>query len=142
MKIVAYIKLVYLYLLYYLIGMEEEGFYYRKALYLTEIEEYFSAIKSLKEAEKDLKTSYVWGLLGWCYANVEQFEKSLHYYQLAYKTDKSESIVCGLAMSEAHAGNVGKANLYLELLKPFRGGPALEEYIKRIKNVLKERANS
>lgn len=139
---VAYFKLFYLYLTYLLIGIEEEGYYYQKAVYLTELGSYFAAIKALKKAERDLKTSYVWGLLGWCYANVEAFEKSLYYYNLAYKTDKTESVLLGLAVAECHVGSAEKSRKYLEQLKPFRNDPIIEEYASRVENELKIRTTS
>ncbi|WP_185906587.1 hypothetical protein [Teredinibacter haidensis] len=138
-NLVAYFKIFYLHLTYYFVGLEEEGFYYQKAMYLTELGHYFPAITALKKAEKNLKTSYVWGLLGWCYANVEVFEKSLYYYKLAYKTDKSESVLLGLAVSECHAGSPEKSRAYLEQLKPFRNDPIMNEYAQRVENELEIR---
>lgn|GEM_PF-5682627 len=134
---VVYLKLFYLYLTYFFVGIEEEGFYYQKAVYLTELGFYFSAIKALRQAEKNIKTAYVWGLLGWCYANVEVFDKSLYYYKLAYKTDQSESILLGLAVSECHAGSTVKSMEYLERLKPFRIDPIIDDYAKRVEKTLK-----
>ena len=136
MSLVVYFKIFYLYLAYIFVGLEEEHFHYKKALYLTELGFYFSAIKALRMAEREIKTSYVWGLLGWCYANVEDFEKSLHYYNLAYKTDRSESVLLGLAVSECHAGSTEKSMMYLEQLKPFRIDPILDEYAKRVESEL------
>ena len=139
---VTYFKIFYLYLCNLLVGLDEGGYQYKKAVYLTELGFYFAAIKALKRAEKELKTSYVWGLLGWCYANVEAFEESLHFYRLASKTDSSEPVLLGLAVAESHAGSIENAKNYIEQLKPFREDPVLNKYVVQVEQVLKSREGS
>lgn len=131
---VVYIKLLLLYVCYWIVGLEEDGFQYRKALYLSEVGCYHAAIHALKKAEKHLKTGYVYGLLGWCYIQLESFDRSLEYYNLAYKTDDSIPVVLGLAVSECHAGSISKSKEYFQRLLPYRDEPFMEDCILKLES--------
>jgi len=117
---VAYLKLIYLYLSYFIVGLTEEGFQYQKALYLSELGYYHAAIRALKKAEKDLNTSYVHGLIGWCYIQLECFEKALSYYRKAYEQSENPEIILGLAVSELHAGDLSNSKEFYQRVLPFR----------------------
>jgi len=100
--------------------MTEEGFQLQKGNILCELGLYHSAIYALKKANVDLDTYYVNGSIGWCYIQLEVFDKALDYYRKAQQHDESPEILLGLAVSELHAGCIEASKAYYERLKPFK----------------------
>jgi tetratricopeptide (TPR) repeat protein len=129
---IVYLKILYLYITYWLLGLTEESFQYKKAWYLTELGRYHSAIYALKKAEKDLKTSYVYGLLGWCYIQIEAFDKALPYYRKAYEINESTELLLGLAVSECHAGSIEKSMEYYQQLIPLSNEPVMQQSLNKL----------
>lgn len=129
----TYLKLIYLYLCYWVVGLTEEGFQYKKAWLLCDLGHYHAAIFALKKAEIEWKASYIFGLLGWCYIQIESFENALIYYNKAYTKDKSPTVVLGLAISEFYAGSTKKSEEFYQQLLPFCDDPYIKESMDMLK---------
>ena len=138
----AYLKIFYLYLTYWLVGLTEEGFQYKKAWYLTEIGNYHAAIYALKKSVNNLKAGYVYGLLGWCYIQLEDFENALEYYSKAYAKDQSPTILLGLAVSECHAGSLEKSKSFYQQLLPYSDNPYLKQSLDKLNSEYARRSNA
>ena len=124
-----YLKLFYLYLTYWFVGLDEEGFHWKKGDLLAELGYFHQAIYSLNKAKNDLKTYYVLGSLGCCYLQIEDYERALLAYREAYQQAATPEVIWGLAVSELETGNLQESKRLYTDLKPFRDSPGMERCI-------------
>lgn len=135
----SFFKLIYLYLSYWLVGLEEEEFYIPKANYCSDIGWYNTAIENYKKALNESKDPAIHSALGWCYAETGNTEKSVEHYRMAFRRKGSPEIALGLAYAEYNVGNISefkKLCHYLEDHKPdYRS--ELKDQLKKLKELLK-----
>jgi len=131
-KIFSSIKLVYLYVLYFFVGLDEDYFYNEKGNRLAEIGANRAAIKALERANKDLQYPKIFGAIGWSYLQLEQYENALENYRKAYENDESLEILCGVAVAEMKAGSQDESKRIYEILKFHRNRPGLEIVISNL----------
>jgi tetratricopeptide (TPR) repeat protein len=116
LKIKTTLKMIYLYLLYFLVGLSQEDFYVSKANYFADLGYYNSAIKYYKKALSIIKMPTIYSMIGWCYLQQDIFEQASEYYSKAYEKLKTPLIVIGYAISEFELGNYNMSeNLCKEL---------------------------
>lgn len=115
-RIWSFVKLIYLYIAYWAVGLEEEEFYIPKANYCADIGWYNAAIKTYKKALNESNNPLIHSALGWCYAEVGDNEKSVEHYRIAYDKKNYPEIGIGLAYAEYNVGNIKEfQNIYLKL---------------------------
>lgn len=112
-KTLNYLKLFYLYLTYWFVGLDEEGFHWQKGDLLADLGHFHQAIYAFNKAKKDLKTYYVLGSLGCCYLQIEDYERALAAYREAYQQAATPEIIWGLAVSELEAGNLEESKTFV-----------------------------
>ena len=110
------IKLFYVHLAYFLVGLDQEQFYIARANYFTELKWYSYAIGNYKKALKESTDPLVIAALGYCYLMVGDYEKSVRYYREAYQKSKTPVISFGLAHAELNKGNIKEAKKVLRKL--------------------------
>ena len=96
----------YLYLGYWIVGLDEEEFYIPKANYCADIGWYNMAIRAYKKALKDSTDPRIHSALGWCYAEVRMDEKAVEQYRIAFAKKKCPEMAIGLAYAEYSVGNI------------------------------------
>ncbi|WP_297765939.1 hypothetical protein [uncultured Muriicola sp.] len=110
------IKLVYLYILYWVVGLDEEDFFIPKANYCAEIGWFKAAIESYTKALHETDDPRIRAAIGWCYAELGVNEKSVENYRIAYEKNNSPEIAIGLAFAEYSVGNLTEfRNIYKKL---------------------------
>jgi tetratricopeptide (TPR) repeat protein len=127
--LIIHFKLMFLYVTYWLVGSDEEGFQWQKGNLLADLGYFHEAIYALKKAKKDLNTSYMYGSLGWCYLQIEDYERALVNYQVAHTRRQSPEIIWGLAIAELRLGNYQKATLWKADLQRHRELPHMKEWV-------------
>ena len=115
-KIWALIKLFYVHLAYFLVGLDQEAFYIARAYYFTDLEWFNYAIGNYKKALKESTDPLVTAALGYCYLMVGDYEKSVKYYREAYQKSKDPVISFGLAYAELNKGNIKEGKKILQSL--------------------------
>jgi tetratricopeptide (TPR) repeat protein len=115
------LKLGYLYLCYWLVGLEEEEFYIPKANYCADIGWYNVAIRTYEKALNESSDPMIHAALGWCYSEIRNDEKALEHYRIAYSKKASPEFGVGLAFAEYTVGNLN------EFQKIYSGIKDLEE---------------
>ena len=103
-RIFGYLKLLYLYMAYWLVGIDEEGYYIRKGNYLVDLEHYAAAAKSYSNALRETKSPYVYAALGHCYIELGLFDKAATQLQEAYSRRPRTDFGIGLARSLFESG--------------------------------------
>ena len=112
-RIWSLIKLIYLYLLYWIVGLTEEEFHLPKANYCADIGWYHEAIKAYNKALNESNNPLIHAALGWCYAEVRMNEKAVEHYRIAYLKKSTPEIAIGLAYVEYSIGNIAEfQNVY------------------------------
>jgi len=110
------IKLFYIHLAYFLVGLDQEHFYIARANCFTDLKWFSYAIGNYKKALKESTDPLVIAALGYCYLMVGDYEKSVKYYREAYQKSKNPVISFGLAHAELNKGNVEEAKKVLQIL--------------------------
>jgi tetratricopeptide (TPR) repeat protein len=110
------IKLFYIHLAYFSVGLDQEHFYIARANYFTELKWFSYAIGNYKKALKESADPLVIAALGYCYLMVRDYEKSVKYYREAYQKSKNPVISFGLAHAELNKGNIEEAKKVLQIL--------------------------
>ena len=136
-KIWAIIKLFYVHLAYFLVGLDQEAFYIARAYYFADLEWFNYAIGNYKKALKESNDPHVKAALGYCYLMVGDYEKSVKYYREAYQKSEDPVISFGLAYAELNKGNIEKGKKVLQVLSERKN--ELEPYHITELNKLKQK---
>ncbi len=136
-KIIILLKLLYLYLLYWFVGLDEGWFYITKGNYLYDLEYFPAAAKAFKKALKETESPYVYSSLGYCYLNCGITDKALKYLNIAYSKKSTPEFAVGLVYAEYENGNFQKSKELYESLKEQSKGASSEfqeslEYIEEM----------
>jgi tetratricopeptide (TPR) repeat protein len=113
----AILKLMYLYLAYWLVGISEEAFYMGKGNYLIELNAYSRAIRSYKKALSDSNDRNIHAMIGYCHSCIGSHQEAVEYYRQAYKKIPDQSIDINLAISEFEAGNIDESETIINELR-------------------------
>lgn len=105
-RIWSIFKLGYLYLCYWVVGLEEEEFYIPKANYCADIGWYNVAIRTYEKALNESTDPMIHAALGWCYSEIRYDEKALEHYRIAYSKKASPELGVSLAYAEYAVGNL------------------------------------
>ncbi len=116
-KIIIFLKLIYLYLLYWLVGVDEEWFFITKGNYLYDLEYFPAAAKAYQKALKETKSPYVYSSLGYCYLYCGITDKALKYLNIAYSKKSTPEFAVGLVYAEYEQGNIQKSKEIFENIK-------------------------
>ena len=99
------LKLVYLYLGYFLVGFPEEYFHIKKGNYFVNLRWYHRAIHNYKKALEDSDNPHIHSILGYCYSRIRTPLDSVQHYRKPHEKIRDPKIDLGLAMSEFDRGN-------------------------------------
>lgn len=111
------LKLVYLYLQYWIVGLDEEGFQITKGNYLLDLGLYPAAAKAYKRALQDSRSPYVHASLGYCYLNMGMPDRAVQSLRTAYAKTPRADFGLSLAHSLLEAGETKESERLLALLK-------------------------
>lgn len=103
---IGYSKLVFLYLVYWLVGLDEEEFYVMKGNYLFDGELYAAAAKAYQRALRDTQSPYVTASLGYCYLNLGLHAKAVEHLRRAYSRRTTPEFGTALARALFEAGDL------------------------------------
>ena len=113
----AILKLIYLYLAYWLVGLPEELFYTEKGNYLMELNAYDPAIRTYKKALRDANDRRIHAMIGYCHSQMGSHKEAVENYRQAYKKIHDQNIDIGLAISEYEAGNIDESETIINDLR-------------------------
>ena len=106
MKAIAAIKLVYLYFLYGVVGLDEEWFQISKRNHLFDLGSFPAAAKAYQRALAGTRSAALHGRLGFCHLNQGLYDKAAASFRdaLASKADPVHEI--GLAWAHLGLGDI------------------------------------
>ena len=137
-KFLIHTKMIYLYLLYWLVGITQEDFYISKANYLIDLGLFDSAIKYYEKALSESKDPLIYACLGFCYLQKGKYNLAVENYRIAYKKNKLPNTKIGLAIAELNNSNKEESIiLYQDLEKDYhKFNERDKEYFSELKNLL------
>jgi tetratricopeptide (TPR) repeat protein len=103
------VKLIYLYIGYWLVGLPQEYFYIKKGNYFADLKWYHRAIRNYKKALQDSDDPHICSMLGYCYSRIGTPADSVEHYSKAHDKIRDPKIDLGLAISEFESGNIDKS---------------------------------
>ena len=114
------LKLVYLYLQYFLLGLLEEGFQIQKAGYLCDLGLFAAAAKAYQKALRETQSPFVQASLGYCYLCLDLPEKAVEYLGRAYERRPIPNVGATLLQALRANGDTSRARELSEKLKRSR----------------------
>jgi tetratricopeptide (TPR) repeat protein len=123
MKVITAIKLAYLYYLYWVVGLDEEGFQESKANYLFELERFSAAAKAYQRALSGTTSPRLHGNLGYCYLNLGFPDKALQSFNSALERKADPVHEIGLAWAHLGLGDVSSCEALVARLRRDNGAP-------------------
>jgi len=103
------VKLVYLFLGYWVVGLPQEYFYIKKGKYFVDLNWYHRAIRNYKKTLRDSDDPHIHSMLGYCYSRIGTPLDSIEHYNKAHDKIRDPKIDLGLAISEFESGNIEKS---------------------------------
>jgi tetratricopeptide (TPR) repeat protein len=103
------IRLLYLYIGYWLVGLPQEYFYIKKGNYFVDLKWYHRAIRNYKKALQDSDDPHIHSMLGYCYSQIGTPVDSVEHYSKAHDKIRDPKTDLGLAISEVESGNIEKS---------------------------------
>ena len=117
MKAIVAAKLAYLYVVYWLVGLDEEGFQVAKGRYLFELGRYSGAAGAYRRALAETQTPSVYGSLGYCYLNLGLYSKAVELLEKAIEGKPDPVFETGLAWSFLRLGDASKCRAVVSRLR-------------------------
>lgn len=111
------LKLVYLYLQYWVVGLDEEAFQITKGNYLLALGMFPAAARAYKRALQDSRSPYVHASLGCCYLNMGMPDKAVQSLRTAYTTTPRADFGVSLAHALLEAGEDDESARLYSLLR-------------------------
>ncbi len=111
------LKLLYLYLQYFVIGLTEDGFQIQKGHYLCELGQYAAAAKAYELALRDTHSAWVVGALGYCYLCMQITDRAVEYLRQAYTRRSDPELGVTLLQALWQNGDTSEAESLYVLLK-------------------------
>ena len=132
------LKLVYLYLQYWLVGLDETGFQVTKGNHLLDLGLYPAAAKAYQRALKETQSAYVHASLGFCYLNIGLFDKAVSSLRSAYSKNPRADVGVTLAQALLEAGEREEGARLHALLSQSAGGysPELRAELVKLEEAL------
>jgi hypothetical protein len=110
------LKLIWIYLVYLRFGGEER-FYISKANCYVALQWYDRAIIYYEKALMESDRAAVHSMLGYCYEQIQENNKSVEHYRKAYKRRRDRSSDIWLAEAEFKLGNIEKSYEVIQELR-------------------------
>jgi len=117
MKAMVAAKLAYLYVVYWLVGLDEEGFQIAKGHYLFELGRYSGAAEAYRRALADTQTPSIYASLGYCYLNLGLYGKAVELLEKALASKPDPVFETGLAWSLLRLGDASKCRAVVTRLR-------------------------
>jgi tetratricopeptide (TPR) repeat protein len=132
------LKLFYLYLQYFLVGLDEEGFQVTKGNYLVELGLYPAAAKAYQRALKETQSPYVHASLGFCYLSIGLSDRAVQSLRAAYLKKPQPDFGVLLAQALLEAGEPEESAQLHALLKRSEGtyAPGVRAELIRLEEAL------
>ncbi len=97
------VRLAYLYLQYFLVGLVEDGFQIQKGGLLCDLGHFAAAAKAYERALRDTQAPFVQASLGYCYLCMGIPDKAVHWLSKAY--ERRASLDVGMTLFQALRAN-------------------------------------
>lgn len=104
-----FVKLVYLYIAYWLVGLSEEYFQIMKGHYLLDLGWPRRAIRNFKKALKNSDDPRIYEMIDYCYSQLGNQNGGIECYRKAFEEKGDPRIGFGLAKAEFNRGNIEKS---------------------------------
>ncbi len=113
------LKLIWLYVRYWTIGLTDDYFYISKANYLFELGHYDSAIRNYKRALEDSHNLRlrIHDMIDYCYYRLGRSNDGIDYYRYSFEKTNDPLIGLGLANAEFNRGNLDKSQDLINSLR-------------------------
>jgi tetratricopeptide (TPR) repeat protein len=111
------LKMVYLYVAYWFVGIPEEVFHRYKGNYWVELNSYHRAIRSYKKALKDSNDARLHAMIGYCYSRMGNNNEAVEFYRAAKNKIHDQRVDVGLARSEYEARNIDKSDEVIQQVR-------------------------
>ena len=116
-KIWTNLKIIYLYVLYWCVGLEEEEFYIKKADYYIDLNKYHRAIRSYERALKYSNHPYIHSKLSYCYTQTGKYKNTAEYFRKVFNDIDNPKTALRLAREELESGNIDRSTDLIKKLK-------------------------
>lgn len=127
MKVFTAIKLAYLYFLYWVVGLDEEGFQESKGGYLFDLGNFSAAARSYQRALSGTKSPRLHGSLGYCYLNLGFHDKAIQSFNCALERKADPVNEIGLAWAHLGLGDRSSCEAVLATIR--RGEGVLDAWV-------------
>ncbi len=111
------LKLIYLYLGYCLVGLDDQYFYIAKGNYFSALFWFRRAIPNYQEALRESQDPLIHLALGFCLLRVGRFGEAIEHYRIANEKVKLPDVALGLAIVEYETGNIGRCREIIQELE-------------------------
>ena len=113
------LKLIWLYLQYWTIGLTEDYYHISKANYFYELGQYRRAIRSYNRALEDSHNLRlrIHDMIDYCYSRMGRSNDGLDYYRASFKKTNDPLIGLGLAKAEFNRGNLEQSQDLINSLR-------------------------
>jgi len=134
-RILACLRLVYMELQYWLVGLTPETYHHAQASAWEDLGKYDRAAKHLRAYLENSDKPQMRGWLAYCYAKLEQWPDAAREYTTAISKWSHPSLILGLAEAKLHLGDIANAAALAALVE---GSDApIEPYVARALEYLK-----
>ncbi|MDY7036779.1 MAG: tetratricopeptide repeat protein [Thermodesulfobacteriota bacterium] len=143
-RIWSILKLLYLYLAYFAVGLDEEFYYISKGNHLLDGGFFSAAAKAYKRVLKETQSPYVYSSLGYCYLNVGLYDKAIENLEIAYSKKSTPEFAVGLIRAKYENGDYEESKKLFQSIKKVdvpNTLPGLEEEIESLKELLEKNPN-
>jgi len=113
----ASVKLLVLYLEYWIVGLSEEGFQVAKGNQLSALGFYSAAAHAYGQALKGTQSPWIHAELGWCYLNMDMADKAVESLTVAYTRMARPDVGLILVQAFIAAGKLSDASRLHAALK-------------------------
>jgi tetratricopeptide (TPR) repeat protein len=116
-KLWIHLKRIYLIVLYWAVGLENDYYFMMRAYYCLQLEDYGGAIRNCKKALTHSNNSWIHSTLALCYTKVGDHNTSAEYYRSVYTNLDNPKTALRLAGEELESGNLDSANELIKKIK-------------------------
>lgn len=116
-KLWVNIKRAYLFVLYWLVGLEDDYYLMMKAYYRLELEDYPGAIRYCEKALKTSNHAFIHYTLAECYTQIGKYDTSAEYYRTVYTDIDNPKAALRLAYEELQSGNLDNSSELINMIK-------------------------
>jgi tetratricopeptide (TPR) repeat protein len=110
-------KRIYLIVLYWAVGEEEDYYFMMRAYYCLQLEDYGGAIRNCKKALKHSNNSWIHSTLAKCYAHTGKYDNPAEYFRTVYTDIDNPKTALRLANEELESGNIDNCQEIVKKIK-------------------------